>query len=286
MVEAIANSVEDKLIDGLSFKLAPGASYVQDRKSVTYHPQGSNVYSPGTGTKLIKMLITGEGWVDPSTFRIMFDLQNAETDALKKLYPIGGPWCFFRRLRILMGGAVVEDITEYNKVHEMFSILTATDSRTNVDMEGFGMGFNIGDNTYTTRDTTNTPGLAINNKQTVLFKPLSGLFNQNKFLPVKYSPITIELELVHDATEPILSKTVAVEGAPANSFTEANTSLKWEINNVQAKLDFITLDNGYENQYTQHLLDGRVFPINYNTYVSQIQRLYGGGADGNLGQKE
>ena len=32
MVEAIANSVEDKLIDGLSFKMQPGASYVTERK--------------------------------------------------------------------------------------------------------------------------------------------------------------------------------------------------------------------------------------------------------------
>ena len=95
MVEAIANSVEDKLIDGLSFKLAPGALYVYERKSVTYHPQGSNIYSPGAGTKLIKMLITGEGWVDPSTFRIMFDLQNNEASGSgKEVRPIGGPWFF------------------------------------------------------------------------------------------------------------------------------------------------------------------------------------------------
>ena len=46
MVEAIANGIEDKLIEGLSFKLNPGASYVIDRRSVTCHPQGSNRYSP------------------------------------------------------------------------------------------------------------------------------------------------------------------------------------------------------------------------------------------------
>ena len=40
MVEAMANGVEDKLIDNLSFRLQPGASYVVDRRSVTYHPQG------------------------------------------------------------------------------------------------------------------------------------------------------------------------------------------------------------------------------------------------------
>ena len=39
MVEAMANGVEDKLIDGLSFKMQPGASYVVDRRSVTYHPR-------------------------------------------------------------------------------------------------------------------------------------------------------------------------------------------------------------------------------------------------------
>ena len=56
MVEAMANGVEDKVIDGFSFKMQPGASYVIERKSVTYHPQGSNVYTPTAGTKLIRIL--------------------------------------------------------------------------------------------------------------------------------------------------------------------------------------------------------------------------------------
>eukprot|EP00973_Karenia_brevis_P088536 12275639-Karenia_brevis.AAC.1 len=63
------------------------------------------------------MLITGDGWVDPSTFRIMFDLKNTNTTEAKQLRPVGGPWSFFRRMRILCGGAVVEDISEYNRVH-------------------------------------------------------------------------------------------------------------------------------------------------------------------------
>eukprot|EP00973_Karenia_brevis_P018969 2600076-Karenia_brevis.AAC.1 len=65
----------------------------------------------------------------------MFDLRNNDSGVDKELRPIGGPWSFFKRCRILCGGAVVEDITEYNRVHEMFSTLTAPDSRTNVDME-------------------------------------------------------------------------------------------------------------------------------------------------------
>ncbi len=59
MVEAMANGVEDKLIDGLSFKLRPGASYALDRRSVTYLQQGSNISSPGAGAKLMRFLLAG-----------------------------------------------------------------------------------------------------------------------------------------------------------------------------------------------------------------------------------
>ena len=79
MVEAIANGIEDKLIDGLLFKLNPGVSYIIDRRSVTFHPQGSNKYSPVGGTRLIRILLTGDGWLDPSTIRVMFDIRNKTT---------------------------------------------------------------------------------------------------------------------------------------------------------------------------------------------------------------
>ena len=121
MVEAIANGIEDKLIDGLSFKMNPGASYVVDRRSVTFHPQGSNIYKTSSGTKLIRILLTGDNWMDTSTFRIMFDIRNNDADAAKKLYVLGGPHCFFRRMRILAAGQLVEDIDNYNRIHEIMS---------------------------------------------------------------------------------------------------------------------------------------------------------------------
>ena len=76
MVEVIANSLEDTLIDGLSIKLAKTPSYITNRRSCTYHPQGNNIYTPTNGTKLIKINIAGTDWLDPSTFCIMFELKN------------------------------------------------------------------------------------------------------------------------------------------------------------------------------------------------------------------
>ncbi len=95
MVEAITSGAEDQLLDSLSFKTPHSAIYITDRKSVSFHPSGSNVYSSAGGTKLIKIVLTGDNWLDPSTFRIMFDLKNNETAPLTLLRPLGQPSSFF-----------------------------------------------------------------------------------------------------------------------------------------------------------------------------------------------
>ena len=276
-MEGVANAVEDRLVDGLSFQLKPGASYITERKSVTYHPQGSNIYSTN-GTKLIKLLLTGDQWLDPSTFRIMFELQNNENSANgnghMQLRPLGGPHTFFRRMRILCGGQVVEDIDNYNRVHQMFTILNAKDANINERAEAFGQQF---DNHQTAFDRNTVAGIAPGQAQTVLFKPCSGLFNQPKMLPIRYMPITIELELVHDNTEPIVSATtVGQDNFDVSNAATGNTSMLWQIQNVQVKCDVVTLDNQLDNSYAEHLLSGKPLPINYQTYVSQKQSILSG----------
>ena len=84
-MEVYSSSVEDQLIDGLSYKLAPGSSYIQDRKSVSWFPSGSNVYSSTSGTKVIRFLMNGSDWLDPNTLRIFFDLSNVDNYPLRVL---------------------------------------------------------------------------------------------------------------------------------------------------------------------------------------------------------
>jgi hypothetical protein len=269
MVEAIANSVEDRLVDGLSFKLAPGASYITDRRSVTFHPQGSNVYMPNSGTRLIRLLLTGDSWLDPSTFRVMFDLKNNGTGN-QELRPLGGPWAFFRRMRVLCGGQVIEDIDNYNRTHEMMHTLIAPDSRVQDMAEAFGQQYRIHGN-IAPLDVTNFKGIDVGDHQTCMFKPLSGLLNQPKYLPIRYCPLTLELELVDSFTTPIIS----TFGAGADDFKADNTSTAWQIQNVQVKCDLCTLDNALDNSYAEHLLGGKSLPINYNTFVTQSQSISG-----------
>ncbi len=127
-MESHAQATEDYLIDGLSFKLAPGASYVTNRRSVTFYPQEGNSYTP-TGVKVIRIALTGDGWLDPSTLRVMYDLKNVTTNTVatdpKELRPVGGPWCFFRRMRLMAGGTIIEDIDNYARTHQRFHTLVA-----------------------------------------------------------------------------------------------------------------------------------------------------------------
>ena len=92
-MEAVAQGVEDYLIDSLSFKLQPGASYITNRRSVSYFPTGGNEYSP-VGVKVIRVVLTGNDWIDPSTFRMSFTLNNTDTTTAHQLRPLSGHGVF------------------------------------------------------------------------------------------------------------------------------------------------------------------------------------------------
>ena len=74
-MEHHAQSADDALIGRLPYKLKAGASYVTNRRSVSYFASGGNTYSPN-GVKVMKLTLTGDQWLDPSTFRVAFQLNN------------------------------------------------------------------------------------------------------------------------------------------------------------------------------------------------------------------
>ena len=91
-MEAYHNGVEDYLIDSLSFKLPPGSSYVADRKKSTFWAIGSNIYTPTSGTKVMKFQLSGEQgtWLDPGSVRLNFTVANTDSTAGHRLRPLGG----------------------------------------------------------------------------------------------------------------------------------------------------------------------------------------------------
>ena len=243
-MESYAQSTQDYLIDGLSYKMQNGASYVTNRRSISFYSSGSDTYSPSSGVKVIKLKMNGTDWLDPSTVKVQFDITN--NHASETLTFLSGGHAFFRRMRVLCQGQVVEDIDSYNRVCEMFNLFQSTANRKNDAIEG-----------APTWHSVSTPEtLAATKKRTMSMKLCSGLLNQTKMLPIRYAPIEIELELVGDANEAVQS---------------ASNGANWSISNVQIKADVVTLDNGLENSYAEHLLSGKSLPINYGTYINQDQ---------------
>lgn len=142
-------------------------------------------------------------WLDPSTVRVGFKLINQSQDLGLKLAN-SNPASFFRRMRILSGGQVVEDISEFGRVSNMLHTLLPFEKRVNDAAEGFGVRSEYGyigarlENTGIGSEALNDGPVICAGGNRMVFFPLlcSGLLSQSKFLPLKYLSLQIELELV------------------------------------------------------------------------------------------
>ena len=70
---------------------------------------------------MIKMMLTGDSWMDPSTVKLFMTVKNGSADAITP--HVAGARGMFRRLRILCGGQIVEDIDLYGRLHEHFHMM-------------------------------------------------------------------------------------------------------------------------------------------------------------------
>ena len=85
MVDSMANSAEDYLIECFQFKVPPGASYVTDRRTMSYFTAGSNIYTSGSGTKVIRINLTGDSWLDLGSIGLHYTLVNTYSTATNYL---------------------------------------------------------------------------------------------------------------------------------------------------------------------------------------------------------
>ena len=242
-------------------------------------------------------MLNGSDWLDPATARLFFDVKN--NDGTNRLRVLSGPYCFWRRMRVLVGNQLIEDIDYYARVHQMFDVLRARHVRENEDCEGFASRFDSPAYQGILSGSKETANLILPNgttgqnfadffqsvqggdKKTVSFRPLSGLLNCGKLIPLQYAPITLEFELVSSSNDPIVciddaGVAINVSGAGSTVLRGVkNTSLDWQIENPVVKCDICVLDNALNNEYAQLLLSGKALPINYSSYVTQLQTISG-----------
>ena len=191
-----------------------GASYVTNRRSVSYFASGGNNYSPN-GVKVVKFNLAGDQWLDPSTFRVAFQLKNNNGNG-NVVQPLSwNPAVFFRRARLVCGGQVVEDIDDFNRLSLMLTDLLPEDDQHDIACEGF-CNFDFvkedaaqaADDRKSYRQTGYDLSGNVILARRVQFKPMLGLFNQEKMIPLRYCPIQIELELVNQQADAVTTEAV------------------------------------------------------------------------------
>ena len=121
---------EDALIAGLHFGHRNTASYITERRSATFAPQTSADITPA-GSRLLRFNLSDQsGFLDGSTVRLAFKLNNSGGSAL---FPLGDtPISLFRRMRVIANGsAVIEDVEELARVTQLMSLLKPSTHRFN-----------------------------------------------------------------------------------------------------------------------------------------------------------
>ena len=82
---------------------------------------------------------------------------------------VTGAWGFFRRLKVIVGGQIEEDIDYYTRLHEQFHMMKPTENRLNHAIKGFGMSEIIDTSESEAADSPSP--LPQGHTQTVCFTP-------------------------------------------------------------------------------------------------------------------
>ena len=158
---------------------------------------------------------------------------------------------------------MLDDIDYYNRVHGMLHICTSSNNRLKDSVDGFGYYWDSPSQwgASAANQLAGLPGIAGGASANACFKPLCGNFNQSLFIPLMWCPITLEFEIVSNAADAV------VEPIGGGTFEGTSASANWTMQDIRLLGDIVTLDNGLQNSYAQHVFSGKSLPINYGTHI-------------------
>ncbi len=231
---------DDQLIAGLHFAGRNTASYITSRGNVSFAPQTASNFKP-SGSRLMRFsLADQQGWLDGGTVRLVFKLTNLSGTG--PLQPItDSPASMFRRMRVIANGsAVIEDIEEYGRVHQMFSELLPSQRRYNNITETWG-----GANLASGLDSPVHPDpIPADSERTFCVHLMSSFLGQGKMIPLAMVPVILELEL----------------GELDDCFSGVDNF--WELSRPRLIADVLQIDQALANSYSSYILAGKILPIN------------------------
>jgi hypothetical protein len=179
-MDLVLSGGEDQLLSSLQFKLPPSASYIQERRLVSWYPSGASTFSPN-GVREARFVITGDSWLDPASLRINMKIRNNSGQPIQ-LASSAHALC--RRMRIMVGGVTLEDIDSYSRNAQLFQRMLQTPDMCMNDGIESGTVFQGGITNGTLpreRPIVIEPGTV-----TLSLTPLLGFLSCKKLIPLRY----------------------------------------------------------------------------------------------------
>ncbi len=262
-MDLVISGGEDSLLESLSFDLPPSSSYVQQRRLVSYYPSGASTFSP-SGVRVCRFTIAGDGWLDPQSLRVYAKLAN--THASTALQLADGPHTLFSRVRLFIGGTLVEDLDAYGRSHQLFRrLLMPKDWVENDAIESGLQSYQEGAPGSVSPNIAEQQ-LAAGKYAMFNFAPLLGVMQCGKYLPIRLSG-GMQLELtLGDAADGVV----------------AGSSTSYEIQEVSLRCAVAKLDSALESSFSQMMMSNRALTLRLNTYHTQSQALPAGNSEMNV----
>ena len=217
-MKSITGGLDNKYSESQNFDNTYSVmDHVDASRSVEHQAVGSNICTSTSGSRIVKFRLSDDrAWVGPSSIKIEYRIKNASGVEAENLYPITAHG-FFTRMRLMSRGSLIEDIGEYNRVHEMFQNLKSDNETKGDFIEGFKNSPSLLIPPAVVGSLSSFTKITPSKDMVVSFKPLSGLLNQPQYIPLSFLPLELELELSSNPLANIIAKeSISIEADRVN----------------------------------------------------------------------
>ena len=208
-----------------------------------------------TTTRTAKVTVTDANFIDLSTLYFTFRIRNnSGVNALRPLSAI--PHCWWRRLRWMLNGTVLEDIAQLSRVEEQVSRFVSTNKRRNYGDAGSGW-----EHLDDTGSSSLPKTIAAGESKKVSWRPLSsGWLACGRYCPLlggSAGGLSCELEL-SDLTDACLDA--------------AGLSTDWQIEEFEMHVDSVTMTSELASAMADQLINDSIL-IPFQSVSCDVQYL-------------
>ena len=196
-----------------------------------FFPEGGSTYGPngGSNPNILRIPVNADSMLDVQNSYLKFDFNNGSN----KKIAFDSPQSFIKRLRILSGGVVLEDIDQYGRLYAgILYPAQANYSMVNASSVASGQPLLLESGKLCLTHEAIASGLASGSSQTFCIHLASGLLNMDKYVPLVMMNAGFTIELEFDVSGSV-------------GITETDGTYAWTLSNFRYVAHLIDLERDF-----------------------------------------